>query len=223
MKTKAVNQRSEHRFRKCFISAPFGCNVGAVLEIFNELGVSSRRLDSLRPGKSITAAIKNELKRSDFVCVILARGYNAASNLYELGMAVGLGKPTIILAESDVAIPVDVAEWPFGRISLEKPETIRVAVSSLLQSLERQVQKAAAKTSSQLGAAESYAPPPLRIEKEPVQIFDIHKALTDTILKKIEGCAVFIADLTFVGDSMDGLTNAAGEPRRFPKHSKMGI
>ena len=35
--------------------------------------------------------------------------------------------------------------------------------------------------------------------------------ITDTILKKIEGCAVFVADLTFVGKSMDGLTNAAGE------------
>jgi hypothetical protein len=40
--------------------------------------------------------------------------------------------------------------------------------------------------------------------------------ITDTILKKIEGCAVFIADLTFVGESMDGLTNAAGESRLFP-------
>jgi len=40
--------------------------------------------------------------------------------------------------------------------------------------------------------------------------------ITDTILKKIEGCAVFVADLTFVGKSMDGLTNAAGEQRLFP-------
>jgi hypothetical protein len=40
--------------------------------------------------------------------------------------------------------------------------------------------------------------------------------ITETILKKIEGCAVFVADLTFVGESMDGLTNTAGEPRLFP-------
>jgi hypothetical protein len=40
--------------------------------------------------------------------------------------------------------------------------------------------------------------------------------ITDTILKKIEGCAVFIADLTFVGESKEGLTNAAGKPRQFP-------
>jgi len=40
--------------------------------------------------------------------------------------------------------------------------------------------------------------------------------ITDTILRKIENCAVFIADLTFVGKSMDGLTNASGEPRLFP-------
>jgi hypothetical protein len=40
--------------------------------------------------------------------------------------------------------------------------------------------------------------------------------ITDTILKKIEGCAVFIADLTFVGRSMEGLPSAGGESRLFP-------
>ncbi|MDB6016043.1 MAG: hypothetical protein JWR19_532 [Pedosphaera sp.] len=40
--------------------------------------------------------------------------------------------------------------------------------------------------------------------------------IAETILRKIEDCAVFVADLTFVGESLKGLTNAAGQPRLFP-------
>jgi hypothetical protein len=40
--------------------------------------------------------------------------------------------------------------------------------------------------------------------------------IADTILRKIENCAVFVADLSFVGDSKSGFTNKSGKPRQFP-------
>jgi len=40
--------------------------------------------------------------------------------------------------------------------------------------------------------------------------------IAETILQKIEGCAVFVADITFVGQSKEGMKNAAGKPRQFP-------
>jgi hypothetical protein len=40
--------------------------------------------------------------------------------------------------------------------------------------------------------------------------------IADTILRKIENCAVFVADLSFVGESKSGFTNASGKPRLFP-------
>jgi len=40
--------------------------------------------------------------------------------------------------------------------------------------------------------------------------------IADTILNKIEGCAVFVADLSYVGESKHGFVNAAGKPRQFP-------
>ncbi len=40
--------------------------------------------------------------------------------------------------------------------------------------------------------------------------------IAETILRKIEECAVFVADLTFVGHSMSGLTNSSGKPRLIP-------
>ena len=37
--------------------------------------------------------------------------------------------------------------------------------------------------------------------------------IVETILRKIEDCAVFVADLTFVAKSLDGLKSASGKPR----------
>jgi hypothetical protein len=39
--------------------------------------------------------------------------------------------------------------------------------------------------------------------------------IADTILRKIETCAAFVADLSFVGYSMEGMTNSSGKPRLF--------
>ena len=40
--------------------------------------------------------------------------------------------------------------------------------------------------------------------------------IVDTIFRKIEGCAAFVADLSFVGESKRGFKKASGKPRQFP-------
>lgn len=40
--------------------------------------------------------------------------------------------------------------------------------------------------------------------------------IAETILRKIEACAAFVADLSFVGQSKPGFANASGKPRQFP-------
>jgi hypothetical protein len=40
--------------------------------------------------------------------------------------------------------------------------------------------------------------------------------IAETILQKIEECAVFVADLSFVGCSNNGFSNTSGNPRQFP-------
>jgi len=40
--------------------------------------------------------------------------------------------------------------------------------------------------------------------------------IAETILRKIEDCAVFVADLSYVGESKNGFTNTSGKLRQFP-------
>ncbi len=179
MSSLIARRKDKQRFRKCFISAPFGCDVGKLVEVIDELGIRVRRLDSLRPGKSITAALKDELKRTDFVCVVLANDYNNSSNLYELGMAIGAGKPTMILAEPEVVVPIDLADWPFGRISLTKPDTIRVAVRPLLHNLERATQEAIRRKSAPQTAGEERLDSSVRLERVPEGQFNKEEAVSE--------------------------------------------
>lgn len=45
--------------------------------------------------------------------------------------------------------------------------------------------------------------------------------IVETILSKIDDCAVFIADVTFVGESKAGLIDAGDKPRQFPNPNVM--
>src|SRR5215510_4396909 len=40
--------------------------------------------------------------------------------------------------------------------------------------------------------------------------------IVETILQKIDDCAVFVADVTFVGESKAGLCDPGEKPRQFP-------
>ncbi len=40
--------------------------------------------------------------------------------------------------------------------------------------------------------------------------------IAETILRKVEECAVFVADLTFVGQTKEQLTDSNDKPRQFP-------
>src|SRR5881396_2064808 len=106
---------------RCFVSAPFGQNIDAVVAALTKAGVQTRRLDSLRAGASITNTLAREIRRSDLVCAVLPAKAASASMYYEVGVAVGVGLPVMILAETTAEIPFDISQLPVGRISLQEP------------------------------------------------------------------------------------------------------
>jgi hypothetical protein len=81
--------------------------------------------------------------------------------------------------------------------------------------IEKAIQEALSRLKSDAELVEALRGTSIELDRDTKNVAG-SPPITDTILKKIEGCAIFIADLTFVGKSMDGLTNAAGEPRLFP-------
>src|ERR1700719_2934741 len=122
---------------RCFISAPFGCDVESVVNALHTYDVESRRLDTVRLGRSLTESVAGEIRRADFVCGVFPDEYNIDSTMFELGFAMGAGIPVIILAEAKIALPSDVAGLRYGRMSLSDSRTVLTAIRGLLRSLQR--------------------------------------------------------------------------------------
>jgi hypothetical protein len=76
-------------------------------------------------------------------------------------------------------MPVDVADWPFGRISLEDPETVEIAVRSLLQTLEQSFQASEKKSSEGPILFEGHGATTVRLERVPEEAFNKEQALSE--------------------------------------------
>src|SRR5258706_4549498 len=122
---------------RCFISAPFGCNVDVVITALNGAGIHSFRTDEIRLGDSWIGAIRKNIEDSDFVCVVLANSFENSATLFELVAAVGAGLPVLILVEDKVRLPSDLASLLYVRVALDKPETVRTAVHGFVRSFRK--------------------------------------------------------------------------------------
>ena len=169
-------QTRKHRqpkLRRCFISAPFGQKVDSVIKALTATGIEAHRFDSLRPGASITESLLREIRRSDLVCAILPEQVMSASVFYEIGLAVGLGLPVIVLAETTASLPFDLAQLPVGRISFADSATIDRAIRAMLPRVKPAVlprAESAQKVVSS-GGTELRPPSPQR-KKLSAQLFD---------------------------------------------------
>jgi hypothetical protein len=146
-------ETKRHQLRRCFVSAPFGCNVSAITQVLNDEGISARQADNLRPGELILEAVFNEIRAADVICVVLPNGRPPLNQIFELGAAVGARIPAIILAESEVQLPSDLMGLPYARISLANSKTIDIAVRGFLKSLSkpiRRIQKPASRNATKI-------------------------------------------------------------------------
>ena len=104
-----------HR-RSCFVVAPTGTPVGPFLEIlrlhrFEPFFIS----DFLTSGNKLTSKVRTAFRSIDFVIGLLVADRPLESTFFELGIASGLAKPTIIFADLNARI-----EDVFGGIDIRR-------------------------------------------------------------------------------------------------------
>jgi hypothetical protein len=92
-------ERDANSIVSCFIIAPPGHLSDLLREQLNQEGVICLRLDGTDPLWQPSVQINSLIERSDFVAVILEG--DPSPNLYfELGLAVGRGKPLLLFSDS---------------------------------------------------------------------------------------------------------------------------
>lgn len=124
------------RIRSCFISAPSEANIRQIRDSLIGRGVRVLGLSDIEVGSVLQTAIVSSIAQADLVVGVLSQR-ESANAIFELGVAVGLGKPILIFApaKSDI-VPFDLQRFQIVRASLQNREAIDFAFDQLLASPE---------------------------------------------------------------------------------------
>lgn len=94
--------------RRCFISAAYGTDLTKLQYALDDLGVAWEWALSDALNEPILPSVVSAIKRSDFVIGVLQESRPVGNVLFELGIAVGLGRPRLLLRIGTVELPTEL-------------------------------------------------------------------------------------------------------------------
>jgi hypothetical protein len=174
------------RTKTCFISAPFGFDASPLIEALEERGITSVRADDLAPGESLIDRVQQEIRHSDLVCVVLPQGYAQDNSIFEAGLALGGGRPVLVLVAPDAEIPFELAELTYVRADLsDKPSLRGVLNAHLPQVLSRKtrIHRPPASTLGPLGREDAEAVVRVLEDRPPVREEELVGIVADLFRK----------------------------------------
>jgi hypothetical protein len=176
--------------KRCFVAAPPG-SLAVVRPLLEEAGLEAVvPTDLPQAGSTVSEAITQAVGSADVVLGVLGETSPRSNVLFELGMAVGLGRPTIILADPGAAIPSDLADTLVLRWAPDVGESLRFAVEQLTG--EPHEQPAASEQERPLGhKAQRWLAmvPPKALPDHDALMRSVIDALASTGIRTLEGPA----------------------------------
>ena len=127
----------------CYISVPLGVNTDGLRRVLADLDVRVSSLDELSPaGSNFLSVIEKEMRDADFVCVVLDRKVENPNVLFELGLAVGLSRPILIVAEDRFALPAVLISFPVVQASADNVDALSFHLKIFLQNFKQSAKAA---------------------------------------------------------------------------------
>lgn len=116
---------------RVFVSAPYDATLAPLLSALRRAGLDAFVSSDVAPlGASRVEGARSAIERADLVLVVLT-DRAAANALFEAGMAAGLGKRLLVMAESDAPVPVDLSGVFTVRASRDDPAPVVTAVQEI--------------------------------------------------------------------------------------------
>jgi hypothetical protein len=108
-----------------------------VREALIGLDVIVQTADEIPSGAEISVAILDALKSADFVCVAIS-AKPSSSVMFEAGLASGLGRPLLVVADAGVAdgLPVDIMRAPVIRYKSGMTQILRENLSAYVNRVQ---------------------------------------------------------------------------------------
>ena len=120
--------------KSCFIIAPFGTNTQVLADALRSRGISPHRLDDLQPGSRVLEALRRAIRDADFVCAVIPEEAHRENLFFEIGVALGTGRPVFAFVEPAVVLPFHLGAIPHIRARLDDSQSIDSQLDMALRS-----------------------------------------------------------------------------------------
>jgi len=85
-------------FKSCFISAPFGVNLGALTRVLDRAEIQWEWARSnLDLSERLPGDLRKIIRGVDFVIGVILGGLGTDNIMFEVGLAVGMGRPVLLI------------------------------------------------------------------------------------------------------------------------------
>lgn len=138
-----------HNALKCFIAAEHSAERSLLRKQLEGRGVSCYTIDRGPSSGSPAASIVSFIQESDFIVGVFSRP-SSANIAYEIGMAVGMGKPLLLFGDELSSVPSDLASFNLVKIGTLDPPSWSPYLDTFLRTIpsRQPVEKKSSSTNS---------------------------------------------------------------------------
>jgi hypothetical protein len=158
----------------CFISAPFGVDTSVLRRELRSHNVDWLDITTIPAGETFVDAIRSAIQRVDFLCVVVPASATGRWTLLEAGIAIGAGKPLLLIVDREAEIPFDVRDFHYALARSTDSEAIRFHLDTFLRSLDKKPTISRATGGKRSSVTRRRAPPLLHsgAESEIARLFE---------------------------------------------------
>ena len=121
--------------RRCFISAKYGVELSTLQRVLDEVNVEWAWAQTSPHGATVVEAVVQAIKRADFVLGVLADGDINANVMFEVGIAIGLEIPVLLLTTGKKPLPFDLASFRHFNTDLHDAKLLSLQLDLFVRSL----------------------------------------------------------------------------------------
>jgi hypothetical protein len=128
---------SDVKRKTCFVVAPYELPLGNFLESLRKEQIEPFFIsDLLKFGRLAISNIRSAFRSVDLVIALLVDGHSLDNVFFEIGVAIGLGRPVMLFATSSLRLPSDLAGFEVNYVDLSNLEN---TIPIIKKSLEKKV------------------------------------------------------------------------------------
>ena len=123
---------------RCFISAKYGVELSTLQRVLDDVHVEWAWAQASPHGATVVETVFDAIKRADFVLGVLADGDINANVMLEVGIAIGLEIPVLLLTTGKKPIPFDLASFRHFNTDLQDTKLLSWQLDLFVRSIATQ-------------------------------------------------------------------------------------